>query len=433
MGLGVKMRRYVSGLILVTIFLIINGKVLQLPFLKLADEFLLAVSVSIIVYYMAIDLAYKKISKMFLVLIFYIAYQYINYLRSPFELSFLLVLAQSFINLKVFLVALATILVISKGKCQKKSIEMLFVATMALFIIGLCLNIVLGEEWNRILGRDIGYRYGNLRPIGYFGHPGQIAYYFSLTLVTLLLLFGKKHILSISGIIGRFVIFTLIIISITFPFTVRKGMMMMIPYGYFVFNLISSRYKLVLLIFMVFLTFGLWLLLKDAAIVEDTLGNISNFTKGDHHYIRGLMIFHGFSLFVENFPFGVGGATFGTVLSKYNTLEVYSYVGVPRYFYDTTNELTGVYDSGIASMLAEGGFIGMVIIILFLFYFFKFIKDYLDWYNYQIFKIITGFTIILSLTEPVWQNGLFASFYVVNLLLIYTKNNEFRKSGGWVK
>ena len=82
-------------------------------------------------------------------------------------------------------------------------------------------------------------------------------------------------------------------------------------------------------------------------------------------------------------------------------------------------------------MLAENGFIGIVLMLMFIYYFFKFNKKRLDEYNYLIFKIITWFTILLSLTEPVWQNGMFTVFYIMNLLFIYSKNNIYRINKKW--
>ena len=154
--------------------------------------------------------------------------------------------------------------------------------------------------------------------------------------------------------------------------------------------------------------------------------NITNSTTNENNsYIRGLMIFYGAFLFFEFFPFGVGSATFGTVLSQYNTLDVYMYVGLDlNRIYYKYGQLKGVYDSGLFSMLAENGFIGLLFIFSFVYYFFRFNRKLLDPYNYLIFKIITWFTILLSLTEPVWQNGMFTVIYVINLLMIYIRKKQ---------
>ena len=145
------------------------------------------------------------------------------------------------------------------------------------------------------------------------------------------------------------------------------------------------------------------------------------------------MVFYGYGIFLEFFPFGSGAATFGTVLSQFNTLAVYEYVNLDmdRIYYNK-GQLDGVYDSGLFSMLAENGFIGIFLMFLLIYYFFKLNKAKLDTYNYMIFKIITWFALLLSITEPVWQNGLFTVMYTINLLLIYTRNNQYRIAGKWI-
>ena len=212
-----------------------------------------------------------------------------------------------------------------------------------------------------------------------------------------------------------------------FPLTVRKGMFMNIPFGLFVINLLDKKTKLIFIIFSIIFISIFLFIIKDFQIMKDTIDNFSHFTNDNHTYIRGLMFYYGFNLFLEFFPLGTGAATFGTALSKYNTLDVYTYVGLDlqRIYNEEMNKLMGVYDSGLASMLAENGFIGMILIGIFLYYFFQFNKNRLDWYNYEIFKILTIFTILISLTEPAWQNGLYTVFYVINLLFIYTKNGQY--------
>lgn len=381
------------------------------------------------------DLLYAELSKIYLILTIYFLYQFINYYFSPFDLTIGFVLLQSIINLKVFLIALASILIFSNTQNCNKAITIVLTLCISLFVMGLSMNILLGETWNQIFNEEIKYRYGFIRPIGYFMHFAPNAYFFILTFVTLLLLYGKKRVMKISNHIKKFFMFIIIDFAMAFPLTVRKGMIMNIPFGLFVFTLLDKKARYLFAFFtLIFISVFLFLI-KDMQIMKDTLDNLSNFTNDDHTYIRGLIVFYGVTLFVEFFPFGVGNATFGTVLSKYNTFDVYEYVGLPlnRIYDEENNKLIGVYDSGFASMLAENGFIGMVLIGLFIYYFFKFNKYRLDWYNYQIFKIITIFTILMSITEPAWQNGLYSVFYVINLLFIYTKNDVYRENGQWVR
>ncbi len=429
-----KIRIILNFIFLTFLFIIFNAPILKSTVLGVFDEILLLISILIIIFYSFKDLLYAEISKIYFILILYFLYQFINYYFSPFQLSLGLVLIQSIINLKVFLIALASILIYSNTPKNNKIITIVLTLFVSLFLIGFSMNILLGESWNQLFDEKIEYRYEYIRPIGYFMHYAPNAYFFVLTFITLLLLYSKKRVIKISSYIKKFFMFLVIDFAMAFPLTVRKGMIMNIPFGLFILTLLDRKARYLFIFFtLIFISVFLFLI-KDMQIMQDTLNNFSNFTHDEHTYIRGLMFFYGFSIFVDFFPFGAGAATFGTVLSKYNTFDVYEYVGLPlsRIYDEENNKLMGVYDSGLASMLAENGFIGMILIGLFIYYFFKFNKYRLDWYNYQIFKIITIFTLFMSITEPAWQNGLYTVFYVINLLFIYTKNDMYREKGKWV-
>jgi hypothetical protein len=363
-------------------------------------------------------------------------YQILNYSISHFSLKLELVLIQSLINIKVFLVSFAILIIWQNNSLNKKIVRNIYYFFIGLFVIGMLLNFALQESWHILTGNTetISYRYGFIRPVGLLGHPAQNGYFFALTFVTLFLLYAKKPVIKAGIFVKKFFIFTVIDFLMAFPLSVRKGMMMIIPFGLTAFNTLKGHRKIIF-IFIAFLFLNLFLfIIKDMQIFQDTIQNLRDMTTAeDNSYIRGLMIYHGFNLFLEFFPFGVGNATFGTVMSNYNTLEVYNYVGLDlSWLTREDGTLKGVYDSGLFSMLAENGFLGMIIIFIFIYYFFNFNKKRLDEYNYLIFKIITWFAILLSLTEPVWQNGMFTVIYVMNLLFIYTKNNIYRQNKKWV-
>jgi len=413
-----------------------NSGIVNTTITGLVDEVFLLLSVLIIFASALHQLSSNKIQKIYGILLLYFIYQVVNYFYSPFELKIGLVVAQSLINIKVFLVAFATLLIWQDSRFNKKIVKKIYYLFIGLFLIGMFLNFALQEWWHIVTGHaeTISYRYGFIRPVGWLGHAAQNAYFFAITFVTLFLLYAKKPVIRAGVFVKKFFIFIIIDFLMAFPLSVRKGMMMIFPFGLTAFSQLRGSKKIVFaLIAVVFIILFLFII-KDTQIMQDTLQNINDMTTDDgNSYIRGLMIFYGASLFWEFFPFGVGNATFGTVLSQYNTLDVYSYVGL-RLDWLTKQDgtLSGVYDSGLFSMMAENGFIGMLLMFSFIYYFFKFNRNRLDPYNYLIFKIITWFAILLSLTEPVWQNGMFTVVYVINLLFIYTKNNLYRDSRKWV-
>jgi len=428
-----KLKNHIFLFIFLPSFILIyHANISKISILLQVDEILLLISMIIVIVQIVSEM-HKKIDKVYFVLILYLIYQFINYIVSPFNHNVFLVLIQSLINIKVFLISLATLIVYNNTFYNNDAIKKTMFFFIILFFVGIIINWSIGSSWNIFYNERAVVRYGILRPIGYYISTAHVGYFFVLTFVTFYMLMSKEKIIKKTKFLKKFFIFIIIDFILAFILSTRKGMFMNIPFGLFVLSLFKIKEKILILIFLsIFLSIFVYLI-KDMQIFLDTQQNISDMRDPETSYIRGLMIYHGLSLFIEFFPFGVGNASFGTVLSQYNTFEVYEYVGLPlhRIYYD--NALHGVYDSGFASMLAENGFFGIFLMFLFIYYFFKFNKQRLDSYNYELFKIITIFTILLSLTEPNWQNGLFTVFYVINLLYIYTKNNLYREKGKWVK
>jgi len=416
-------------------FLTFNQGFFKQSFLKYIDEITLVLSVGVIVLTVVKEMYAGVVSKVFFFLAMYVGYQYINYLNSPFELSLKFVLIQSFINIKIFVVSLAFVILIRKINISNKCYFFYYLLVF-LFLLGLLLNVVLGDGWNEILGYKVEYRYGFLRPAGWFSDVGQNAYFFVLFFSTLFLLHFKKQLVHVKGVIKKFYIFFVIDFLLAFFLTVRKGLLFMIPLFYSGIKeaRLESRVLFVMLTVLFIAVFIK--LISDTQMYSDSFENISNFFHDEHGYVRGLVFFYGMSLFVEFFPFGVGAGTYGTVISQYNTLAVYEYVGMPEsiYIHDGVfKDNTAIYDSGLASIMAENGFIGVVILCVFVFYFFRLNKRYLDGYNYTIFSLITWFTILLSVTDPVFQNGMYTVFYAMNLLMLYGRNNMIKMGCQWVK
>jgi hypothetical protein len=140
------------------------------------------------------------------------------------------------------------------------------------------------------------------------------------------------------------------------------------------------------------------------------------------------MIYNGTSLAVSHFPFGTGAATFGTVLSKYNTLEVYQKVSIPSFWYEG-EELSGVYDSGFFSLLAENGFVGIVVMILVMIYFSKYLAARVNANGKGILDVLAITMVLWSVTEPVIQNGIFTVIYTTLIVYVVSKYKVSQSMG----
>ncbi|MGE8152645.1 hypothetical protein ACQKP5_15530 [Pseudomonas vancouverensis] len=406
-----------------------NSGLIAPNILGYSDELMLALGIIVL---LAPPLVKLKLDRTSTLLIIYITYTVLNAAISRFSPNYFYALAQSLIHLKLFIVAQAVLVLYQGSRPQLKLIKNLFIIFVVLFIAGMLINTIAGEYWNSLISNDdMQYRYGFLRPVGYFGHYAPNSYFFSLALITITMLYSKEINVDRSSQIRKFFIFVVIDFLAAFPLTVRKGLFMIVPYGVYVLSLLklSNRIAFTAAASLFLVVFAITI--ANTEMMADTINNFDNFFSDDHSYIRGLIVYYGYHLFLDFFPFGVGNGLYGTVFSNMN-LSVYEYVGLNPYrLMKDDGTLSGVYDSGVSALMAESGFIGMVLVIAIIINFFKYNKNKLDVHGYRIFKVITSFAILLSLTEPVWQNGFFTTFYVSCLLYIYSKNNKFRINGKW--
>lgn len=411
------------------LFTSFNSGLIAPNILGYSDELMLAIGVMVL---LTPPLMKMKLDRTSLLLTTYIIYTLLNALISKFSPNLFYALAQSLIHIKLFIIAQAAIVLYQGSKSQIKLAKNLFFAFAALFILGMLINLVAGESWNSLISNeDMQYRYGFLRPVGYFGHYAPNSYFFSLALITITMLYSKQINVDRASQVRKFFIFVVIDFLAAFPLTVRKGLFMIVPYGFYVLSLLKTSNRIVFSVAACLFLVVFVGVIANSEMMTDTITNFDNFFSDDHSYIRGLIVYYGYHLFLDFFPFGVGNGLYGTVFSNMN-LSVYEYVGLNPYrLMKQDGTLSGVYDSGVSALMAESGFIGMVLVIAIIINFFKFNKNRLDIHGYRIFKVITFFAILLSLTEPVWQNGFFATFYTSCLLYIHTKNNKFRINGRW--
>jgi len=406
-----------------------NSGLIAPNILGYSDELLLALAVVVL---LVPPLAKLKLDRISTLLIVYICYTLVNAAISKFSPNYFYALAQSLIHLKLFITAQAALILYQGSKPQIKLIKTIFFTFLALFTLGMLINFVAGEYWNSLISNDeMQYRYGFLRPAGYFGHYAPNSYFFSLVLITITMLYSKQINVDRSSQIKKFFIFVIIDFLAAFPLTVRKGLFMIVPYGVYVLSLLKPSNRMIFSVAASLFLIAFISVIANTEMMTDTLNNFDNFFSDDHSYIRGLIVYYGYHLFLDFFPFGVGNGLYGTVFSNMN-LSVYEYVGLNPYrLMRDDGTLSGVYDSGVSALMAESGFIGMILVVAFIINFFKYNKKRLDIHGYRIFKVITFFAILLSLTEPVWQNGFFTTFYISCLLYIYSKNNKFRINGRW--
>lgn len=396
-----------------------------------ADEAMLAFSLFILIF-TAITKA--KIHTFSILLLLYVIYSLFNSYISQFSPNLLYAFLQCIIHMKLFIVAQASIILYLNSRNKAKLVAKTYYLFVFLFFVGIIINFIAGETWNKLLSDEqVQYRYGFIRPAGFFGHYAPNGYFFSLVATTAFMLSTKTFVINKQQQISKFYYLMIMDFFAAFPLTVRKGLFIIIPYGFYILSLLSTSKKIAFGIAASIFIACFLTIISSTEIFSDTLANVTNFFSDDHSYIRGLIAYYGFSLSAEFFPFGVGNGLYGTLFSNLNH-SVYKYIGLDlTYLTKSDGTLVGVYDSGISALIAESGFIGAILTVALIKSFFDFNRKNLDTHNYKIFKVLTFFALILSITEPVWQNGFFTTFYIICMLFIYTKNNQYISSGAWVK
>lgn len=398
-------------------------------FLGFVDEAMLAYAIAIIV---LAALQSRKVPRFLFFIIAYLMYSVANSYLSPFSPNVLGSMLQALIHLKLFIVAYAAVVLFLSVKRFDRVVIRFFYSCIALFLLGLLLNIIFQEEWNALVSNEVvQYRYGFIRPVGFFGHYAPNGYFLSLFLLTMFMMSTKREFVNKKQHVYKFFSLSIIELLATFPLTVRKGLFIIIPYGFYIVSMLNPARRLIFVVVSVVFLSLLIFSISSTQLFLDTIENTKSLFSDDHSYIRGLISYYGYQLFIEFFPLGVGHGLYGSVLSNMDH-SVYNYIGLDlSHLTRADGSLVGIYDSGLASVMAEGGLVGMFFVVFGINEFFRFNKSNLDFHNYQAFKIITFFAILLSITEPVWQNGLFTTFYTTCLLYMYTKNNKYKTAVGW--
>tara|TARA_B100000242_G_scaffold259779_1_gene204801 strand:- start:525 stop:1451 length:927 start_codon:yes stop_codon:yes gene_type:complete len=295
---------------------------------------------------------------------------------------------------------------------NKKIIDYLWNFLLVFFFLGLISNFIFGESWNLLFSERIRYRYGILRPVGMFGSVAVNSYFISLIMITYLGM--RQNFFKFNNILKV----TLINIILSIFLTIRKNLLMIVPLLFIYIKKLKPQYILPAILFLfIFFTSVSFFAFKIGFFNDIYAGLVSE----ESTYIRGLMTLKGFYLAYDFFPLGVGSGTFGTFMSNYNTLEVYDYVGINLKFFTSSNgNLMGVYDSSIASFLAENGILGFLIMIFFIKNINHSFRQILNYKMYNTYLLLISFSLLMTISDPINQNGFFTVFFMLCLLKLYS-------------
>jgi len=410
-------------LLLLTFF----QKIIPLNIISYSDELLLINSFFALVILNLYYLVKKgKILIVLFLLIIVIGYAIINYFLSPFSNSFLLMLLQSLISIKLFIISLGFLFSYKGNIYQNQIIKYTFFFTLSIFIITIFLNFALGDTWNNLVNAETKHRFGVLRPVGILGGTSNVGNYFIITLTSLFFVHKRDFIKKKSSYF-IFIYFILIFIGV-FILTARKPLLILIPIALHTKQFISAKkfyfiYGLLAILFVSFIFF------TNNQLISTTARNLGNLISTENNsYIRGLMFINSTELFKDFFPIGTSPATFGSNLSQINTMEVYKYTGISEMGrFVNTEHMSGVFDTGLGSLLAEFGFIGFLLLILFFIFNLRYIKIYYK-NSYRIYKILMIYTILITFFGPGFMSSSLTVFFILNFLYIINKHETLKNN-----
>lgn len=402
-------RLFIAPLIVVLLFLIFFqealGGVVAKVFLY-SDEALLGLAlVSILI---PVEKDTRLIQAVVLTLcsiIFFIAISYNAFsFQSPMK-----IIMQSFIHCKTFIFFL--VLYTYRNYLPLKGIvSALFIITL----IGIALNLLLGPIFINALNAHLQYRFGLVRPVGFQAdtfYLGLSCCYFYLYYLFKNKDFDKPTIF-IPLTIGFTALF--VISSLRTPFVALALAML--------FIFIKSWRGVLVGTLLVAAAIPLVVSQGMDEIIQLTQDDIAGIADPDSQYMRGMMIYFSVILALENFPFGTGAATYGTILSKGG--PIYDYLGLSTFYAVIQEE--GIYDSNFASVFGEFGFAGLA---MFLFVAYKLVQ--LVWGkggNHTFLLCFSGFVLFYFLVAPVFTSGFGAMMTSLILVAMCKHIEETNKS-----
>lgn len=289
----------------------------------------------------------------------------------------------------------------------EKTLKLLFYGSL----LGVLMSIVLKFKFYDFFGIPMETRNGALRHGGFFKTNFLAFFYLLFYLRILLSYFLKQQHQKVLIVSVLFALLFLILGTRTSIFIIPLSFLLL--YGG---NLIKSLGMKGLLAFMAFSLIGL-LFFSDFA--EKTYQNFVHGFDLEGSYIRGIMLHLGGLISLDYFPIGTGSGTFGTIFSEGSI--VYDNYGVGHRFFFVN--MFGVYDSNLASILGEFGFLGVLIFSTLIYYVFSTVKK--QGLEKRFFILLLTSFILNLIVRSLLMNTTLALIFVFGLISILKVNENF--------
>ncbi len=405
--------------ILCFLYIIILIIFFQEPFIKLfpdthiryLDElFIGAILFSALIH----SLILRVFTHVLLITLFAIIYMtIISYAGSPRGLS--TIFEQSVIHWKFFIFAILFVYIL-KVDNNGQSFRYFFLLLFAVSLVGFLINWFFQERFLEWFDTNPMYRNDTLRIQGFQLKPNDLALHLSIIYLYVVLL-AKHNYSDLVLLFGSAIFFSLIYM------TGSRTALSIIPLTLIMYVLFKKKWAVLMavsIITSIMIIYFNETLIEMIEMTEDNISELSNIESTK--YIRGIMIYYGIYLMIDNFPIGTGAATFGTVESKGS--PVYDDLGISGMIF--FEDMIGVYDSNLASIMGEFGFIGILLFyisLLAIYHRAMRISSYSS--NKRLYlRILLLFSILVSVVNPLFMYSYNGLLFAMAFFLVDVKNEK---------
>ncbi|SAK86299.1 hypothetical protein AWB76_06035 [Caballeronia temeraria] len=299
---------------------------------------------------------------------------------------------------------------LSAGAFRRLWAERIFFALFIFSVIGFVANLILQDTFLAMFNVKFveTSRGGLARIVGFQLKPNDIAFLFSLFYAYI-----------VSKNINRWSFLKSILVSLIFLLLIflNGSRTALAIFPLVAFLICAERRSARLPIIFFCLAAALPLFASNALdyAITETTKNIGELSRIDQsQYIRAIMVYFGAMLMYQYFPIGAGAATFGSVLSDNSPVYAQLHLLYLPFF----EKMEGVYDSNLATVMGEFGFVGVLLFYGILVTIYRDLKRNGDGSAFQnrYWKIVLIFAAFLSITNPFFQysyNGLIFAIALV--------------------
>lgn len=389
-----------------SVFYRILSEITSLSIFRYLDEIIFF---SVIVYLLFYYLTSKKVHIINLILLVFISYSVIVSLLFGFNKNLIDIFLQTLINVKFFILIIGFILIF---KNNFKYLNLYFKVVFGIAFLSFFIHIISGVQFNNLFNISTFAR-PNIRYSGFIAHPNHMAYLAVLYIGYILSkIKSSKTKINLNSFLQIFFCVAIIFLTDSRTSIIAAAIFFLAFY----WDLLLKNALVLLYVFST-LSLSIVFLAVFTDVFDSIIQNIFQTFTLESTYIRGNMIYLSGLIFYQFFPVGTGAASFGSVMANNKVYEYYEQAD--RYYF--ANDI-GLYDSNIASIVGEYGFIGLIFYFLLFFYTYRYLAKTFRTRGVMLKSVFFVF-LFYTITNPMITNNVYILISLPVFLKIASINN----------